>query len=212
MPGITISAGYGAGGSLVAPKVAERLGLPLLNRNINVAVAQQLNVSVQEAEAGAPNRSFIEKLLTFMSPLASDALGTPTDVDTTNSVGLSDEAATFRAEAERIMATAFATGAVVLGRAGAAAFRDEPDILRVRLFGRAQVRAERAGAALGLDLPAALKETKQVDAARDQYVRRLYRISVDDPSVFMLQLDSTRLSFDTCVDVIVTAYRGLIGS
>jgi cytidylate kinase len=211
MPGVTISASYGAGGASIAPMVADRLGMQLLDRAISVAIAAELKVSVQEAQAGAPNRSFIEKLLTFMSPLASDALGTPTDLDTSNTSGLTDEAAAFRSEAERIMTTALASGAVIVGRAGAAAFRDQPDVLRVRLFGPLQLRAERIQATQHMDLAAALKFTKQIDATRDQYVRRLYRISVDDPSVFTLQLDSTALSFDTCVDTIVTAYHGLVG-
>jgi cytidylate kinase len=212
MPGITISAGFGASGSTVAPMVAERLGLQLLDRAISVAVAAQLNVSVEEAQAGAPNRSFIERLLTFMSPLASDSLGTPADLDATSaSTGITDEAAVFRDEAERLMRAAFATGAVVLGRAGAAAFRDATDILRVRLFGPVEARAERAAANQHTDLAATLKQLKQVDHARDQYVRRLYHISVDDPEVFQLQIDSTVIPLEGCVDVIVAAYRALIG-
>ena len=208
MPGVTISASYGAGGSLIAPMVAERLGVPLLDRAISGAVATQLNVSIKEAEAGAPNRSFVERLLTFMSPLASDTLGTPADMNATT--GLSDEAALFRDEAERIMRAAFATGAVVLGRAGAAAFRDAPDILRVRLFGPVSARAERVRDGRHLDLAAAVKELKQVDSARNQYVNRLYRISVDDPTVFQLQLDSTALPLEACAELITIAYRALI--
>jgi cytidylate kinase len=213
MPGITISSGFGAGGSIVAPVVAERLGLQLLDRAISVAVASQLNVSVEEAQAGAPNRSFIERLLTFMSPLASDSLGTPADLDATSaSAGITDEAAVFRDEAERLMRAAFADGAVVLGRAGAAAFRDAPDILRVRLFGAVDARLERARAGLGgIDRGSALKQLKQVDHARDQYVRRLYHISVDDPEVFQLQIDSTVLPLEGCAEVIITAYRALLG-
>jgi cytidylate kinase len=212
MPGVTISAGYGAGGSIVAPMVAERLGMPLLDRAISVEVAAQLNVSVAEAQAGTPNRSFIERLLSFMSPLATDALGTPSDLEMSNAAaGLSDEATAFRSEAERIMRTAFASGAVVLGRAGAAAFRDQPDILRVRLFGPATARAERVSAANATDLATVHKQLKQVDHARDQYVRRLYRIGVDDPTVFQLQLDSIAFSLESCADVIVAAYRSLLG-
>jgi hypothetical protein len=192
--------------------VAEQLGLPLLDRTISAAVAAELNVSVEEAQAGTPSRSLIERLLTFMSPLASDTLGTPADLDATSaSVGLNDEATAFREQAERIMRTAFQSGAVVLGRAGAAAFRDAPDILRVRLFGPVEVRAARAAASQHVDIAIARKQLKQIDHARDQYVRRLYRISVDDPEVFTLQLDSTVLPIAGCADVIVAAYRALVG-
>jgi hypothetical protein len=39
MPGVTISAGYGAGGSVVAARVAQLLDVPLLDRAISSAVA-----------------------------------------------------------------------------------------------------------------------------------------------------------------------------
>jgi cytidylate kinase len=211
MPGVTISAGYGAGGSFVAPLVAEQLGMQLLDRAISVKVAAQLNVTVEEAQAGAPNRSLIERLLTFMSPMATDTMGTPADLESTSSAsGISDEAATFREEAERIMREAFADGAVVIGRAGAAAFRDAPDILRVRLYGPIQARLFRVQQTQGGEPAAILKQLKQVDAARDTYVRRLYRISVDEPSVFQLQIDSTALSIADCANLIVVAYRALV--
>ncbi len=210
MPGVTISAGYGAGGSLIAPIVADRLGMQLLDRNISLTVAAQLNVTVEEAQAGAPNRSLIERLLTFMSPMATDTMGTPADLESTCAAsGISDDAATFREEAERIMRAAFATGAVVIGRAGAAAFRDAPDILRVRLYGSVPARLARLQASQGGQPAALLNQMKQVDQARDQYVRRLYRISVDEPSVFQLQIDSTALPVADCANLIVIAYEAL---
>ena len=43
MPGVTISAGRGAGGSVVAPHVARRLGLPLLDRAISSRVVDAVD-------------------------------------------------------------------------------------------------------------------------------------------------------------------------
>lgn len=206
MPGVTVSAGYGAGGSMVAPLVAEKLGLQLLDRAISSTVASQLQVSVAEAEAGAPRRSLVERLLSFMTPLASDAVAAASDIDP---LKLNDEGAAFRDEAERIMREAFASGAVVLGRAGAAAFRDAPDILRVRLFGPVEQRIAQAARIENVDEDTARERMNQVDGARDQYVRRLYRISVDDPEVFNLQIDSTVIPLAGCADLIVAAYRAM---
>src|ERR671933_599498 len=50
-PVVTISATYGSGGSIVARRVADELGLPFLDRAIPGAVAAQLGVSVRDAEA-----------------------------------------------------------------------------------------------------------------------------------------------------------------
>jgi hypothetical protein len=38
-PVVTLSASFGAGGSVIGPRVAEELGLPFLDRAIPVAVA-----------------------------------------------------------------------------------------------------------------------------------------------------------------------------
>src|SRR5580698_4621404 len=70
MPGVTISAGYGAGGSIVAPDVARRLGLPLLDRAISSRVAAQLRVTVEEAEGGQIRRSLPDRFFAILSPLA----------------------------------------------------------------------------------------------------------------------------------------------
>src|SRR4051794_35748632 len=48
---ITLSASYGAGGSQIGPAVAERLGIPFLDRAIPRAVAEELAVPIDAALA-----------------------------------------------------------------------------------------------------------------------------------------------------------------
>jgi cytidylate kinase len=204
MPGITISAGYGAGGSIIAPEVARELGLPLLDRAISSHVAAQLQVSVQEAEGGVIRRSVSGRFLAVLAPLAGGALGSaPPEV-----VPAVDDSAVFREQAEAIMRKALVTGAVILGRAGGAAFRDEPGVLRVRLFGPEQARIVQAARIENVDAATARQRLPEVDHARAQYVRRLYGISIDDPDLYHLQIDSTALPLDACAGLIAAAYRG----
>ncbi|MDQ2836872.1 MAG: cytidylate kinase-like family protein [Actinomycetota bacterium] len=207
MPGVTISAGYGAGGSAVAPAVAELLGLPLLDRAISSTVAAQLQVTVTEAEEGECKRSIGERFLSLLSPLAGGVLGAGTDAAPVDAASVADEAAAFREQAERIMRTALAGGAVILGRAGAAAFVTEPAVLRVRLFGPADARISQAARLEGVNEATARSRLPEVDQARAQYVRRLYRVDVDDPRLYHLQLDSTALSVLSCAQLIADAYR-----
>lgn len=185
------------------------LGLTLLDRAISVAVAAELGVSVRGAETAQPSRSLADRLLSLLAPLAGGVLGAGTDAAPPNDEPLPDDAAAFRDQAERVMRTALSSGAVILGRAGSAAFRHETDVLRVQLFGPRAARLAQAMRFDGVDLPTAEARLKQVDAAREQYVRRLYRCSADDPALFHLHVDSTALSLDTCAELIVTAYRSL---
>jgi cytidylate kinase len=206
MPGVTISAGYGAGGSVVAPHVARLLGLPMLDRAISSRVAAQLHVSVEEAQGGAVRRSFIE----LLAPLAAGILAAAPDAAPRDLAAPPDETGLFREQAEAIMRAALATGAVILGRAGAAAFQAEPGVLRVRLFGPVPARIAQAARIESTDAETARQRLPQVDRARAQYVRRLYRADIDDPALFHLHLDSTAIPLDACAALIVTAYRAVV--
>jgi cytidylate kinase len=207
MPGVTISAGYGAGGSVIAPAVAKRLGLPLLDRAISSRVAEQLRVTVKEAECGEVRRSVADRFLAMLAPLAGGALGAGTDAAPPEAaVPPPDDADFFREQAEAIMNEALSTGAVILGRGGGAAYCERADVLRVRLFGPREARIAQAARVESVDLPVARQRLPEVDSARAQYVRRLYCVSIDDPVLYNLQIDSTTLPLDACADLIVTAY------
>jgi cytidylate kinase len=52
---VTISATYGAGGTVVAPVVADRLGLPLVERIVTPEVARQLREQDDAPETVAPD-------------------------------------------------------------------------------------------------------------------------------------------------------------
>jgi Cytidylate kinase-like family len=207
MPGVTISAGYGAGGSIIAPEVARQLGVPLLDRAISSHVAAQLQVSVPEAEGAMIRRPLVDRFFSVLSPLAGGVLGAGTDGTPHDVAPPPNETAFFREQAETIMREALASGAVILGRAGGAAFSKEPGVLRVRLFGSTQARIEQAARIENVDLVTARQRLPQVDRARAQYVRRLYCVSIDDPELYQLQIDSTALPLRACADLIAAAYR-----
>jgi cytidylate kinase len=206
MPGVTISAGYGAGGSMIAPEVARQLGLPLLDRAISSHVAAQLRVSVPEAEGGVIKRSGPGRFLAVLAPLAGGVLGAGTDCAPPEAFPPPDDAALFREQAEAIMRKALVTGAVILGRAGGAAFRDEPGVLRVRLFGPQEARIAQAARIEDVDEDTARQRLPEVDRARAQYVQRLYGTDIDDPDLYHLQIDSTVVPVDACASLIAAAY------
>lgn len=206
MPGVTISAGYGAAGSIIAPAVAQRLGAAYLDRAISARVAEQLNVSVEEAEGGTVTRSLVDRVLKALAPLGDGAFGTVPP----NAFPPEVEAERFRDQSEVIMREALATGAVILGRAGAAAMRHEHGVLRVRLFGPTEARIAQAAAIESVDEATARRRLPEIDRARAHYVRRLYSADIDDPSLYHLQIDSTALPHETCIEIIVTAYEGLL--
>jgi cytidylate kinase len=80
-------------------------------------------------------------------------------------------------------------------------------VLRVRLFGPAEARIAQAARIEHTDEATARQRLPEVDRARAQYVRRLYRADIDDPDLFHLQIDSTALPLEACAGLIASAYR-----
>lgn len=204
MPGITISSAYGAGGGVVAPRVAERLGYQMLDRAISARVAGELQISLEEAQEGERKLSFADRFFRNLAPLADTISGG-------SAIAAADGAAAeeFRAEANKIMCEALNDGAVILGRGGAAALQERTDVLRIRLYGSPEERlsaAEKFGE--GRVTPeGAAKSLHEVDAARAKYVQHLYGRDIDDPTLYHLQLNTPLLELDQCVTMIVDAYR-----
>jgi cytidylate kinase len=210
MPGVTISAAYGAGGSVIAVAVARELGLPLLDRAISTTVASRMQVSIEEAEAGgATSRSLAGRFLSLLAPLSTGVLGAGTDAAPPNAWPIPVEAEAFREQAERVIRAALPAGAVILGRAGSVALREEPNVLRVRLFGPQEARVAQAARVEGVDEETARKRLALVDGARRHYVKRLYHVDIDDPAFYHLQIDSTLIPLDSCVESIARAYRAM---
>src|SRR3984885_12757863 len=119
MPGVTISAGYGAGGSVVPPRVASLLGLPLLARAISSRVPAQLQVSAKEAEGGAARRSLPDRFISALVPLAAGVIATHTDTLPRDLIAPPGDGALFREQADAIIRAALVSGAVILLGGGA---------------------------------------------------------------------------------------------
>jgi cytidylate kinase len=103
------------------------------------------------------------------------------------------------------------TGAVILGRAGMAVLGGRPDVLCVRLDGPVEARIAQV-VALGVDEATARQGQREVDRARDAYARVFFDVRQDDPRLYHVILDSTVLSADACVDIVIRAAHDRLGS
>jgi cytidylate kinase len=206
---VTISAQYGAGGSSIAPAVAEALGVPFVDRAIPVQVARELGVSTEECLA-RDDRADTRWMSRWLAGAARVAVVTST-VPAAPSGGavaslLSDQA--FVAHTEKVIRElADSTGAVILGRAAAAVLGDRPGTLHVRLHGPQERRLRHAMASRGIDAATAQREMADADRARAAYVRRFYRRYPDDAGLYHLMCDSTALPAAAVAELITVAAR-----
>lgn len=201
---VALSASYGAGGSRIGPVLAERLGVPFVDRAIPTAVAEQLSVPLDEAvahdEQTAP--SFIERMLGGF--LGSDT-GAPTPLP---AQAMSGE--DFRRATEEVLCRQAETGeGVILGRGGAVVLREHPQALRVRLDGPVERRVRQAMRIQNVDEETARRTVRQLDRAHAAYLKQFYGVDVDDPTLYHLRIDSTAMPLEACVELIVVAARSL---
>jgi cytidylate kinase len=203
---VTIAATYGAGGSVIARAVASRSGLPFIERAIPVSVAERIHEPLEAALAeDADHATALGRLLNSLLgtsglfvgvPHAPEELGALPDIAKT-------EAALWR--------LADAGGAVILGRAGVFVLKGRPDVLHVRLDADVEARRRAAVDREGIDYGTAATTQQRTDRARRAYVDHFYPRdgAWEDPCHYHVVLDSTAISLDTCVDIIVRAAKEL---
>jgi Cytidylate kinase-like family len=197
---VTISASFGAGGSRVAPVVAERLGVEVLDRAIPARVAERLAVPLDDALAHD------EALGDAIGRLASSFALLPELAGALVQAGvLAGE--DYRRETERIIVEHAGDGEVVLGRAGALVLREHPDALHVRLDGPPEQRLAAAVYRSGRPEDEVRRDLETNDRTRESYVRHFYRCDPTDARHYHLVVDSTALPLDVVVDLVVRAAR-----
>ncbi len=198
---VALSASYGAGGSQIGPALAERLGVPFLDRAIPARVAGELEVPLDDALSHDERMSgsWIERMLAGFIGL--DNGPGPLPADTVSS----DD---FRRVTERLLREQAATGeGVILGRASVLVLRDEPDVIRVRLDGPAELRIRQAMELVGISRETAERRCRQLDQTHAAYGEHFYGARFTDPALYHLMLDSTALELETCVEMIELAAR-----
>jgi len=197
---VTLSASYGAGGSRVGPALAERLGVPFVDRAIPFAVSARLDVHPDTAHEHDERGGF-SRFERILRGFIGQDVGAPLPIASDLTV---DE--DFRRATEEVLVAQADTGeGVILGRAAALVLRDRPDVLRARLDGPAERRAEQAARLAGIEIADAERMVARMDRAHAEYSRRFYDADVRDPGLYDVVLDSTRIALDTCVELLETA-------
>jgi cytidylate kinase len=218
-PLVTVSATYGAGGSVIAPRLAEVLGVPFLDRLISADMSSAAaarrraapgdeDVEPERAGPPAPTEGLHEdeqaaspagRFLSYFARAASvGAMMAPDAV-------LDDDDTIRRRTEEGLRAQAAGAPAVLLGRAGAVVLASRPRAYHVRLDGPVERRVGWAASIEGLDLEAVKRRQNEADKARSQFVKRLFHADPADPRLYHLVVDPTVLGVDAAVRVIQTA-------
>jgi cytidylate kinase len=198
-PVITVSATYGAAGSVIAPRLAAEMGLPFIDRVISAEAVLESRRSQEGLSQAEQESTPTGRFLSYFARAATVGAVIGPEPD------LQDDA-DIRARGEDALRGLLAgAGGLVLGRAGAVVLADRPRAYHVRLDGPAARRVAWAAPFEDLDIDAARKRQSETDRARTAFVKRLYRKDPADPSLYHLVLDTTVIGVDASVEVLKVA-------
>lgn len=201
---ITVSAAYGTGGSVVAPALAERLGVPFVDRAPSPAGRRpdpcRERLTAEEARTTPLHR--LVASFTHAMP-AGPTVSPPTHRHHDHEIRSACEADIFEAAA--------AGEGVILDRAAAVVLGSDRGY-HVRLDGPPLPRLAQGAALEGVSIDEARAHMEAADKTRTAYVRRLYRTDPSSPALYHLVIDSTAIPLETVVEIILTANSAHAGT
>lgn len=202
----TITRQYGAGGSLVAQGVAERLGWTVIDNEFVAEVAKRAGLPPEEVaarEERAP--SLIERLASTLAVSAPEVF-----VPAAAREHEPDEEALIRIT-ERVIAEAAAHGRVVLvGRGATAYLGTAPEgarSLHAYVVAPRGTRILTVMERLAVDREEATTMVDDVDGARERYLERYYRRRRDDAATYHVVVNTAWLGYQGAADLIAAAVK-----
>jgi cytidylate kinase len=233
---ITLSRQRGSQGEIVAAKVAQQLGLRLIDADTIHRAAQRAGVpevALAELEHEG-ERSLADRVLKAMRAMPSlrsaSAYGMPPDsggdVAYSDAPGLSIPfTGLFSTTVPPISASlesyvrmvglvirglAREGDVLIVGRGGQCLLKDDPIALHVQVVAPLEDRIRAIMDRDGLDWRAAQSKVRASDRARADYVRRYHGIARLDATLYHLVVNTSRVSVDTAVELIIAAQRAIV--
>ena len=220
-----MSGNIASGAREVGLLVARELGVDFVDQQLMVHAAQRCGVTVGSmAERDERRASFKERMSglfrTFLERSAASGAD-PLSGATGLEVILSRSYAEMGEDEEpqvsdklyldtmtSIITELADNGAIVLlGRGSQMILKDVPAALHVLCIAPQKLRAYRLAERDGMGLDAATKRTAESDRGRSAFYRKFWKVDVEDPRLYDLTVDTSRLSFEATAEVVVAAAR-----
>lgn len=205
---ITFARELGSGGEEVARRVAERLGIPLLDREIISRAASLAGVSEETILEAEKVPSFLNRMIELLGryPVAAELVGPTTDLPPVPPLSTEQ----YRSLIEDVIRGIAARGdALILGHAGQMALKDVRGILRVYVCAPWHLRLARIMGAENLDRQAAEKRLKSNDKQLAEFYQAHYRVNWQAPHLYDLILNTERFTPEEAAEVVLRAAAAL---
>jgi cytidylate kinase len=226
MPVITMTGKITSGAREVGRLVANVLGIDFVDQQLMVQAAQRCGVPVgvmaEHDERYATFRkrvsSVVNTLLERSAVSGADPLTGATGLEAVLSQTYADMA---RDTSERNVSDASyietmtalirelaASGQIViLGRGSQMILRDLPRALHVLCIAPDDLRYQRLAERDEIGLDDARKRGIESDQGRAAFYRKFWKVDVEDPRLYDLTIDTSRISYENAAEIVATAAR-----
>jgi cytidylate kinase len=197
---VTISREYGSGGGEISARLAQRLGWRLIDHEIVVRVAQELQISESEAEAQDETvTGLLTRILTSMQAIQPAMSASAPDLL------LTDTNAYQQALRKVVEAAAAAGQVVIVGRGAQVLLSGHRDTLHVRVVAPLDLRVAYVVRREQLDEPAARHRIQLKDRDRIRYLQETHHQHPADAHLYDLVINTGVLDLESAVDLICLA-------
>jgi len=182
---ITISRQYGAGASQMARMLSNRLGFRVVDDELLQIAAKQSGMDLEKIERVYEQRPGFQDLRLYKE--RSEKY-----ITAVNEVleGLAREG-----------------NVIIVGRGANLALLSRRNVFNLRLVADFGVRVQRVMQREGLDESTARKKISESDYAREAYYRFLYNVMPDDPLVYDVVLNTSRVTLEEAAAMITASFE-----
>lgn len=185
---LAIGREFGSGGHEIAERLATHYGIPLYDRKLIDAVADDGMISPAVVE------QYDEKPLSlFFRPVPGDAV----------TLSMEQQIALRTFSFLNRQATARLESFVVVGRCAEAFLAGNPALTSIFILGDEEAKAARVMEKYGLDRATALRKMKRTDKMRKSYHNFYCEQSWGDSRTYDLCINSSRLGIDRTVEALI---------
>ncbi len=192
---ITIARQYGSGGKTIGRRLAERLQIPVYDREIITMASEDsgLNATLFSDERLRPD--FLERLRSHYRG------GAPAAIDSAGAYSRDDKL--FDYQSKIICRLADEGPCVIIGRCGDFILRDRADVVRVFVHASPDFCLEQAMRVNSMAAEDVQRKIEEIDAHRAKYYRYHTKHDWYDARNYDLSLNSSVLGFDGVLEEIL---------
>ena len=194
IPVITVSKEPGAGGNILAQKIAERLDLDIFNREIIQGIAESAKISASVIETLEKKR--LSGVEDFISSLVNKQYLYP---------GL------YLEHLMKVVCTIAEHGrAVIVGR-GANFILPPEKIFSVRMVAPLDVRIQNIAHRFSVSAEEAKRRVIRRESRRSAFIRQSFNADISNPIHYDLTINTGKMSIEAAVEAVISAVMVTLG-